>query len=414
MPIHRMYRTILFSGIGIFLIVGGLIGGIAIGYSHPELARKTPSVEADDPESPENQVDLKPFWRAWSLLEKKFAGNNPSAEDRLWGAISGLVASYDDPYTEFFPPKEAEIFDETIRGRFEGVGMEIGLRDGYLTVIAPFKDSPSDKAGIKAKDIIVAIDEIETDGMSLDEAVQRIRGKRGTEVILTIVRENKPTTIDIAVVRDVINIPTIKTYVEEGVFVIELYSFSPKAPGLLRGALEEFSKSRIRYLILDLRDNPGGYLDASIEATSLFLPVGKTVVREDFGDDREEVVYRSRGYNVVPSRTKIAVLVNAGSASGSEILAGALQEHDRAILVGTKTFGKGSVQQAIDLTKDTVIKITVAKWLTPDGNSISEGGLTPDIIITDEEFANALENTEEGEEPIDIVLEKAIQKLKRR
>ena len=332
-------------------------------------------------------VDFASFWKVWSLLEEKYVSASTTApdvsdEEKVWGAIEGLTSSLGDPYTVFFPPVESEMFEADIRGNFEGIGAEIVAQEGAITVIAPLKDSPAERSGLQAGDRIIKIDDRETTGLSTEDAVQIIRGERGTPVVLTIFRAEAKEPFDVTVVRDTINIPTIDTKeLPNGIFVIELYSFSAQSPNLFRMALREFVISESDKLILDLRGNPGGYLEAAIDMASWFLPPSAVIVREDFGSSREEKVYRSRGYDVFNDNLKFAILVDQGSASASEILAGALKENGKAIIVGDKTFGKGSVQELIDVGDDTSVKITVARWLTPDGNSLSQNGITPDHTV---------------------------------
>lgn len=349
-----------------------------------------------EPES----VDFSPFWKAWNLLDEKFVSTATTSEEvteqeKVWGAIKGLTSSLGDPYTVFFPPVEAELFASDIRGNFEGVGMEIAVQGGVLTVVSPLKGSPAARAGLLPGDKILKINENSTDGLSTEEAVKLIRGPKGTQVTFTIAREGEGSTKEISVIRDVINIPTIATRkLPQGIFLIELYNFSEKSPNLFRFALREFVESGTDKLIIDLRGNPGGYLEAAIDMASWFLPSGKVVVREHFGGGREEVVYRSKGYDVFNEKLKLVILVDGGSASASEILAGALAEHGRATLIGEKTFGKGSVQELVPLTPDTSLKITIAHWLTPNGASISEKGITPSLVVE-----RTASDREEGRDP---------------
>ncbi|MBU4480334.1 S41 family peptidase [Patescibacteria group bacterium] len=355
-----------------------------------------------------NKVDFSPFWEAWNVLQEKYVGNEEvSDQDKVWGAIQGLASSVNDPYTIFMPPSDAEMFEDDISGNFSGVGMEIGIQDNILTVIAPLKETPAEKAGIKAGDKIIKIDGVSTIDFGTDKAVKMIRGESGTPVILSISREGENEIFEITIVRGNINIPTIKTEIKDNVFVIRLYSFSAVSPELFREALKEFiefdQETGSGKLILDLRGNPGGYMEAAIDMASWFLPLGKTVVIENFGKDKKETVHRSRGYDIFNKNLKFAILVDGGSASASEILAGALQEHKIATIVGTKTFGKGSVQELVKITPDTALKVTVARWLTPNGNSISKNGLDPDV-----EVKISAEDLENGEDP---QLEKAIEIL---
>lgn len=347
-------------------------------------------------------VDLTPLWKAWHTLNEKYVPATTTDiigdEDKVWGMIKGLSRSLGDPYTVFLPPEDAAIFEDDISGNFEGVGMEIGMRDNGLTIIAPLKGTPADKAGVQSGDHIIKIDDTFTDTLGVDGAVKLIRGPRGTPVLLTIARDGE--VLEIEIVRAVIEIPTIGTEFrtgdsgaegedktaglrDDGIFIIELFNFSAISPGLFQNALRQFIESGSNKLVLDLRGNPGGFLEASVDMASWFLPIGKIVVTEDFGDNGKPRIHRSKGYNVFSDSfsLEMIVLVNQGSASASEILAGALKEHGVATVVGETTFGKGSVQELVKITPETSLKVTVARWLTPNGNTISDGGLTPDIVV---------------------------------
>jgi carboxyl-terminal processing protease len=341
-------------------------------------------------------ADFAPFWKAWEVLNNKYVPSSTSTEitsdqEKVWGAIQGLAASYGDPYTVFFPPVESELFESDVRGNFEGVGMEVISQEGILTVVSPLKGSPAEKAGVLPGDKIISIDDRSTANLSTDEAVKYIRGPKGTVVTLTVWREGRKEPLIIKVTREVIDIPTINTEdLGNGIFKIDLYNFSAASPNLFRKALRSFVESGDDKLILDLRGNPGGYLEAAIDMASWFLPSGKVVVRENFGENKEETVYRSKGYDVFTDNLKFVILVDGGSASASEILAGALSEHRRAILVGEKTFGKGSVQELVNITPETSLKVTIARWMTPNGLSISKQGIVPQYQVkrTQEDIAS--------------------------
>lgn len=358
----------------------------------------------------ESSADFAPFWKAWTILNDKFVNSaSTTGQAKVWGAIEGLASSYGDPYTVFFPPAQSKIFEGDITGNFSGVGMEIGIRGGVLTVISPIKGSPAEKAGVKSGDIVLKIDNKSASEMAVDEAVGMIRGEKGTDVSITFAREGVKEPIVKKITRDVIDIPTIDTSLRpDGVFVIKLYNFSAVSPDLFRKALREFIISGSDKLVLDLRGNPGGYLDAAIDMASWFLPPGKVVVREKFGGDKPEEIYRSKGYGngkygIFNENLKMAVLVDGGSASASEILSGALKEQKVATIVGTNTFGKGSVQELVSLTSDTSLKVTIAKWLTPEGKSISDGGLAPNVEVKMTE-----KDAQNGKDP---QLDKAVQIL---
>lgn len=381
-------RSFLGAGLAILLAASAFFSGIQVGNG----AIPTSSMEAglfsfftSKPEV-SHDVDLTEFWDVWDLLEEKFVSSSSteglSKEERMRGAIEGLVRSYGDPYTVFFPPTDASMFAEDISGNFGGVGMEVGVRNGLVTVIAPLPNSPAAKAGIVAKDVVVKIDDKATEGMGIDEAVRLIRGQEGTVVKLSIYREGEAGLLEISVTRAKIDVPTAKTEKRGDVFVISLYSFNAISEDKMKEALSEYEKSGAKKLVLDLRGNPGGYLQSAVAIASHFVPAGKTVVSENFGDGQESELYRSQGKTLGDKMPKeMLVLVDGGSASASEILAGALQEHGIAKLMGEQTYGKGSVQELVDLDSGSSLKVTIARWFTPNGVSISEGGLTPDILV---------------------------------
>ncbi|MEK9171994.1 MAG: S41 family peptidase [Patescibacteria group bacterium] len=394
------------------LVLGVIIaiGFYILGFNSGEKSLSTAVVGIENTtEDKPLGVDFAPFWKAWNLINEKYVPASTTAktvgdQEKIWGAIKGLTSSLEDPYTVFFPPVESELFESDIRGNFEGVGMEVVAKDGAIIVIAPLKNSPASRAGIIAGDRVVKIGNKETSNLSTEDAVGIIRGPKGTRVTLTIFRNGVKEPFDIEVVRDVIDIPTIDTKeLPGGIFVIELYSFSAQSPNLFRAALREFILSDNDKLILDLRGNPGGYLEAAIDMASWFLPSSRVVVREDFGQSRDEKIYRSKGYDIFSENLKFVILIDRGSASASEILAGALAEHGRAILVGDKTFGKGSVQELVNITSETSLKITIARWLTPNGLSISQDGIEPKFLV---KYAPA--DREAGRDP---QLEKAIEIL---
>jgi len=333
-----------------------------------------------------SDVDFSKFWQAWNLLQDNFvqthaSGTIPTYQERVYGAITGLTDSYGDPYTVFLPPSDAKQFNDDIKGSFGGVGMELGARNGSLTVVSPLKGSPAEAAGVRSGDVIIGIDNKASEKMPVDEAVKLIRGEIGTSVTILLKRAGVAEPFEVKIVRQTIQIPVINTYARgDGIFVIELYSFSENSTDLFRGALRTFFESGATKLILDLRGNPGGYLDAAVQMASYFLPVGDVIVTEDFVGKAGNVSDRSLGYNVFANkRLSMAILIDQGSASASEILAGALQQHGVAKLVGTRSFGKGSVQQLMQLGGGAELKVTIARWLTPNGQSISDGGLKPDI-----------------------------------
>ncbi len=373
------------SALALLFAVLAFFSGLSLGTNEKMQTSGVFSLFAADRPIPAD-TDLDEFWHVWNLMDEKFAAATstdiPTATERIEGAINGMIRSFSDSYSVYMPPKEAESFGEDISGNFGGVGMEVGMRDDMITVIAPLPNTPAMKAGVQSGDIIVAIDENSTERMNLNEAVEKIRGERGSDVTLTLARDGELDFIEITITRDTISIPTVETEIRDGVFIIQLFSFNATAEARMQEALREYVRSGADKLVLDLRGNPGGFLQSAIAIGSYFLPTGTPIVTEHFGDDRSDRVFRSQGRTIQDfSPENMVVLIDRGSASASEIVAGALQEHGYATLIGTDTFGKGSVQELIDLPSGASLKVTVARWLTPEGNSISDGGVRPDIEI---------------------------------
>lgn len=398
--LQQISKNLFFATLSIVLVIGIFGVGFYIGNESSRNSKNQLNAQAP--------AELEDFWKVWSLIDEKYVAATTSEsisnEEKIYGAIVGMVDALGDPYTRFLPPEDNKDFAESISGNFSGVGMEIGKKDGLIVVISPLKDTPADKAGIEAGDIVLKIDEKITSEMSVDEAVSLIRGEKGTTVELTIAREGDSEPRVIKVVRENIRIPTLDyENRKDGIFVISLFNFSAGVENDFRKALREFVLSKSDKLILDMRGNPGGYLDAAVDISSWFLPTGKIIVQEDFGKNGEEKIFRSKGYNIFNQNLNMVVLVDGGSASASEIVAGALKEHGVAKIVGEKTFGKGSVQELIPISADTSLKVTIARWLTPNGVSISESGLEPDIKVE--------QNDKDTENKIDTQLEEAVEIL---
>jgi len=356
---------------------------------------------------PPEEIDFSLFWEVYHRLQEKFVDKGKfDIQKMIYGAISGMVKSLGDPYTVFFPPEETKRFEEDVKGVFEGVGMEIGIKKGQLQVIAPLEGTPAQKAGLRSGDKILKINDTETSDLTIDEAVDLIRGPKGTEVTLTIFREEWKKTKEIKLMRDVIEVPSLKREIKEidgqKIAYIQLYQFSENASFDFRKAAIEILTSPAQKIILDLRNNPGGYLEVAQDITGWFLEKGKIVVLEDFGQGNEQE-YKAQGPGTF-SDYKVVILINQGSASASEILAGALRDNRGILLIGEKSFGKGSVQELEKLKEGSSLKITVAKWLTPKGQLITDVGLEPDIKV---------EMTEEDyEQDRDPQLDKAIEIIK--
>ncbi len=396
----NVLKKIGIAALAVFAITVAFFAGIFV-----DAQRGIPSILSDSavPSSVYNSsngqpggVDFSQFWKVWNIVNSEFVPTTKEAttsdtKSEVYGAIQGMVASLGDPYTIFLTPSQNKNLESELSGSLEGVGMEVGVANGTLTVIAPLKDSPAEKAGILAGDTILKIGDQEAANLTVDQAVDLIRGKKGTSVVLTLSRQGKTEPVVVSVMRDTINVPIVETKKLEDskTFVIKVDSFSDNAPNLFRGALRDFVYSGYDKLVLDLRNDPGGYLEAAVDMASWFLPPGKTIVTEDFGKSKDPQIYRSYGYNIFNDNLKMAILVNGGSASAAEIMAGALSEYGVGTLVGEKTFGKGSVQELIPISNDgAALKVTVARWLTPNGKSISEQGLMPSVLAssTDEDI----------------------------
>lgn len=344
-----------------------------------------------------DKVDFSLLWEAFHMLEKNFVNSNGIDYQKLvHGAIAGMVKSLDDPYTLFFDPEDTKRFLEDVDGRFEGVGMEVGLKNEMITIIAPLKGTPADKAGLLAGDIILEIDGNHTRDMSVQAAVELIRGPRGTKVVLTIARAGWTENESFSIERDVIELPSLEWELIEETAHIKFHHFYRKAGNDFKEIAIDIINSPAKGIVLDLRNNSGGYLDVAEDIGGWFFEKGTLFVIEDSGAKLTERYTagsgRFLGYPVV-------VVINQGSASAAEILAGALRDNKDASIIGEKSFGKGSIQKLEYLSDKSSIKITVANWLTPNGSLIAEKGLVPDFEVEDSEDT-------------DYSLQKAIEVLK--
>jgi len=330
------------------------------------------------------------FWEAWRELDKKYVDTEKlDPQEMVYGAIRGMVKSLGDPYSGFMDPEETADFNTDMEGSFEGIGAELGMKDGVLTVIAPIEGMPAEAAGIRSGDKIIQIENEITADISIDEAVKKIRGKKGTQVTLTILREGEDTTRDITITRDRIEIKSvIYEKKDDGIAYIKIKKFAEDTTNEFEKAVTMAIVDNSKGVVLDMRNNPGGFLSTAVDVVSKFVPGGEVVVWEQ-GRDGDRESYKSRGGNSLGDMP-VVVLVNEGSASASEIVAGALRDLRGTLLIGRKSFGKGSVQQLESLEDNSSMRITIAKWLTPSGKSIHEVGLEPDIDveITNEDYDN--------------------------
>lgn len=351
-----------------------------------ELAQIKNVLEDLKTSSKNSDIDFELYKDVWDSVKKYHIKKDTITDNELfYGSLQGIISAVNDPYSSFFSPEKAKQFTEEISGKFEGIGIHIGVRDDSLTVISPIKGSPADKAGILAGDKILFIDDVDTSTISIDEAVLKIRGQKGTSVKLTVFRDDGKGSKEIQVVRDTITIKTVEWEKIErpdknsgNYFYLKLSAFNETSFDELDLAVKEILKQKPNGIIFDLRNNPGGLLDLAIQTASLWVNEG-VIVTEKFSDGKINKNW-STGYTKFKDIQTI-VLINQGSASASEIVAGALQDHNKAVLVGEQSFGKGSVQSLFEFNNNSAAKITIAEWLTPKDRQIEKKGITPDIIV---------------------------------
>jgi len=382
-----------------------------------------------------SNVDFSVFWMVWESLENKFYDKNKlDPQQMLNGAIVGLTQSLGDPYTVYLPPQQNNNFKQGLAGQFSGIGAELGIADEQVIVIAPLNGSPAEKAGVKAQDAIVKVDGVSTNGWSVSQAVEKIRGPKGTEVILSLVHKNTKKSEDVKIIRDIITVKSVegwvkkikyqKSNIKNEIQILEEDQKCDDCPKVAYIRLSQFgdqtnkewtylvnslslqieknpsagSGQGVKGLILDLRNNPGGYLSDAVFIASEFLNVGKTVVLEEGHDNKKNLLVTRKG---LLTSINLVILINKGSASASEIVAGAMMDNNRATLIGETSFGKGSIQMADDLPNGAGLHITIAKWLTPKGNWVNGKGLKPDIEV----------KLDDKDPTHDLQLEKAVEEL---
>ncbi len=371
------------------MVAGGLVGGsyfagFAAGQQEPKIITLSGIKDAT---SSQVQADMSGFWQTWQTIDENYL-KAPSifGQDRVSGAIKGLVSSLKDPYSEYFTAPEAKQFREDVRGNFGGIGAELGMRQGILTVIAPMKNTPAEQVGLKPNDAIFKINSTSTQDLSVDEAVSLIRGPVGTNVTLNVFREGWDKAKDITLTRAVIQIPTLDFSMKGDVAYVQLYGFNTNAVPLFTDAVRKAETQHARGMILDLRNNPGGYLDVAVDLAGWFLPKNELVVSEESRIAPKEE-FRADG-NAALSAMPVVVLMNEGSASASEILAGALRDDRQIKLVGKTSFGKGTVQDTFPMPGNASLKLTIAHWVLPSGKILENGGLKPDyeVSISDQDL----------------------------
>lgn len=357
----------------------------------PQLSDKTEnSPERYSGEKNRPDINFDEFWEVWDFVKESYVDAQKVTDEKLYyGALAGIVSSVNDPYSVFLEPELSEEFQDEISGNFQGIGAEIGIRNDQITVISPLPGGPAEKAGLKGGDIIIAIDEADTKDMSLGKAVTLIRGDRGTKVALTIYRRGEDLKRDIIITRDKIALKSVEWSMVGNIAHLKLKYFNEDTLADFRAAVNEIELKSPQGFILDLRNNPGGLLRTAIEVSSYWVGADEIVVIEKRRDGSFVGDSASNVQSILRNIPTVA-LINRGSASGSEIVAGALQDYKAATLVGEVSFGKGSVQDLKKLPDGSSVKLTIAKWLTPRGREIDEKGILPDIeVALSEEDWNA-------------------------
>lgn len=346
--------------------------------------------------------DFSLLWNAWNQVHQSYVSKIDD-QQLVYGSAKGMVAGLGDPYTVFFDPAEAKQFTEDVTGQFFGIGVEVGVQNQALTVIAPLDGTPAAKAGLRTGDIIAKINDKDTGTMTVNEAVSMIRGEKGTPVELTVVKKEGGEILDLSVVRDLIQVKSVTSSIKDGnIGYVRLSQFSDDTVASLTSLLNEYKTKSVSGIILDLRNNPGGYLQGAQGVASMFITSG-VVVSSQQKDGLKQDLYTVG--KPIFSDTPLIVLVNGGSASASEIVAGAIQDRTRGKLVGEKTFGKGSVQSVFNLPGGSSLKVTIAHWLTPNGRMIDKQGISPDT-----EVKMTADDVKSGKDP---QLDKAMELLKK-
>jgi carboxyl-terminal processing protease len=378
------------------LLLVGFFAGIAVGELKTENASsllgqgRLVNLGAEPATALTEDIDFANFWDVWEIVKARYVNQPVDELDMFYGAIEGVLASLDDPYSIYLDPEIAEQFASELSGTFEGIGAEIGIKQDQLRIIAPLPDTPAEQAGLMAGDAILAINGDDTYGISIDEAVSRIRGEKGTTVTLLIGTEGLEPR-EVPIVRGTITVQSVRWEMvrHDGadIGVIRLFHFNETTGPAFNEAVRSILLENPDGVVLDLRNNPGGFLDTAVDVAGEWI-LRDVVVMEKFSDDSSRN-YMSDG-NARFSDVPTVVLVNGGSASASEIVAGALQHHGKATIVGEQTFGKGSVQDYMEFPDGSALKLTIALWLTPGGQSIEQEGITPneEIELTLEDFEN--------------------------
>src|SRR3989344_7095334 len=416
MKSNKLTNILLYLSVAIFLFgVGYKTGEYQTKNSLRQLITYSVFTPNNKQTGQTKTLDFSLFWDTWEKIENKYVDKKKIDPKKMYyGAIKGLVASLDDPYTFFLTPEENKITKDSLDGKYEGIGAQLGLKENRIVIIAPLKNSPAEKAGLRSGDIVAKVDGKSTKGWNLYDAVSKIRGTKGTKVILTVERVNEDKPLDVPITRQELKAPSVELSYEKlascqkecaTVANLKLTQFGDDTVKEWNKSVDEIAikwkNKEISGMVLDLRDNPGGYLESSVDIASEFLPEGKLIVSQKSTDASAieyNVTRKGRLINI-----PMVVLINKGSASASEILSGALRDYKRAVLVGEKSFGKGSVQQAFDLQEGAGVHVTIAKWILPKGDWINGKGIEPNIVVE-----NQLDGANTLTPKTDLQLQKAV------
>ncbi len=363
------------------LAVGTYFGGLKMGAKGYTYSGGNYQV-INQNNQPKN-VDYNLLWQALDVVNNKYIDKPVDQQKILYGAVQGAVAAIGDPYTTFFTPQQFSDFKTELGGSFEGIGAEVGMKDGSIVIVAPLDGSPAKSAGLLTGDIVLKINGEDATTFTLDQAVGKIRGPKGTKVSISIYRPATKKQMDFTITRATIDVKSVKNKIQtlngKKIEIINIQRFGDDTVGLFQQAAADAQKNNVDGIVVDLRDDPGGYLDGSVQIASYWVNPGDVVVSEKHSDGTS-IDYKGMGNNFL-AKIPTVVLINGGSASAAEILTGALHDHSFAKTVGVKSFGKGSVQELINLPQDTAVKVTVAKWYTPNGININKNGLEPDVKV---------------------------------
>lgn len=354
---------------GVIFGSGWLVGGNKISFGVSKNLNYSKSDNSDD-------ISVEGLQELYDDLKENYDGELDS-QALLDGLKDGMVAAAGDTYTEYFSVEETDEFNSQLNGTFEGIGAELGKEGSFIVIIAPIKGTPAEKAGIRPQDIIIEIDGESSTDITVTEAVKKIRGEKGTTVTLTIIRDGEQLVVPI--IRETIDIPSVEYRIEDGIGIIEISRFSDDTTALVKTAAQKFLDSGVKKVVLDMRGNPGGLLDQAVGVSSVWLSKGSTVLEEKRGGETIKTFTTSD--SPILREVKTVVLIDKGSASASEIVAGALKDNGVASLLGETSYGKGSVQQLINLSNGGSLKVTIARWYTPNGKNIDKEGIEPDTKV---------------------------------